>query len=63
MNFAGLLVGIFVHTPSQHEGRLDVEHRIGRRVEDADALAARIVDLDLCVFYIGIRVQSDAGDD
>ena len=63
LHLTGLLVGVLVHAPCEHEGRLNVEHGIGRRVEDADALAARIVDLHFCVFDVGIGIKADAGDD
>jgi hypothetical protein len=63
LHLAGLLVGVLVHTPSQHEGRLDVECGIASSIEDADALTARIVDFDFCVFDVGVGIHADAGDD
>jgi len=63
LHLAGLLVGVLVHTPSEHEGRLEVERGVGCSIENADTLAARIVDLDFGVFDVGVGVQADAGDD
>ena len=63
LHLAGLLVHILVHAPCEHEGGLDVEHGIGRRIENADTLAAGVVDLDFCVFYIGVGIERGARND
>jgi len=63
LHLAGLLVRVLVHAPGQHEGGLDVQRGIGRSIENADTLAACIVDLDFCVFDIGIGTERGARND
>ena len=63
LHLAGLLVQVLVHAPSEHERGLDVEHGTGRSIENADTLAAGIVDLDFCVFDVGAGIEGGAGDD
>jgi len=63
LHLAGLLVRVLIHAPGEHERSLNVEHGIGRSIEDADALAAGIVDLDFCVFGVGFNIEICARDD
>ena len=63
LDLAGLLVSVLIHAPGEHERSLNVEHGIGRSIEDADALAAGIVDFDFCVFGVGFNIEICARDD